>query len=293
MHRPQAPHPRGQPEQTSTGRTFNRHITTARHRRSARAASAGSPARSATRARSWVILSYGGPCGADRPRWPWPHALRSASRYRTWALSASKRHALRLPSGLTVRYQSATAEGTKRTPKVHRKRRFQSGQSFGLGAPRATRSSPGASPHCHGERRVLRFECSDTLRLAAVHEPMGAPRATPCDSGVRHWWTYPRDAAANFAFLDVSALVTGGRARAGSAPAEKGTPTHRPATAGRGPAYPAGAVVPAATACRVGRRRRAAAPCSGPTTGLGAHAASLAAQRRAGARLRGGRMRAR
>ena len=52
------------------------------------------------------------------------------------------------------------------------------------------------SRRSHGERRVLRFECSDTLRLAAVHEPMGAPRATPCDSGVRHWWTYPRDAAA-------------------------------------------------------------------------------------------------
>ena len=189
----------------------------------------------------------------------------------------------------------ATNAQPPRAPKGHRTRRCQSGQPFGLRAPRATRSIPGASPHGHGERRVLRFECRDTLRLAAVLQPMGAPRAAPWDGGVRHWWTYPRDAAATFACLDFSALVTGGRARAGRAPAEKGTPTHRPATAGRGPACPAGAVVPAATECRVGRRRRAAAPCSGPLPhtypGLGAHAASLAAQRRAGARLHGGRSR--
>ena len=157
----------------------------------------------------------------------------------------------------------ATNAQPPRAPKGHRKRRFQSGQPFGLRAPRATRSIPGAatvSAACCASSAATRYAWRrSTNRWARL----GRRHATvACDIV----GTYPRDAAATFACLDVSALVTGGRARAGSAPAEKGTPTHRPATAGRGPACPAGAVVPAATACRVGRRRRAAAPCSGPPT---------------------------
>ena len=132
--------------------------------------------------RSWVILRYGGPCGADRPRWPWPHAPRSASRYRTWAYRPHRG----TRCGCRRGSRCATNAHPPRAPKGHRKRRFQSSQPFGLRAPRATRSIPGASPHSHGERRVLRFECSGTLRLAAVHEPMGAPRAAPCNGGVRH-----------------------------------------------------------------------------------------------------------
>ena len=127
-----------------------------------------------------------------RPLWPlYPVPSPAAARAPRRGRRAGARHGPSRPQrgprcGCRRGSRCATNAQPPRAPKGHRKRRCQSGQPFGLRAPRATRSIPGASPHGHGERRVLRFECRDTLRLAAVHEPMGAPRAAPWDGGVRH-----------------------------------------------------------------------------------------------------------